>query len=144
MAPSRSRSSRARHLDTSELDAYYARLRGLPAAVIPASHLIVNDEAGTIASDAGRAAPKGPTGDLAANIASRTTTYGADIYSPQRYAGFVEGGTYKDAPQPFLLPAMKRRRTPLRKRLIDVISNAARPSQTTRIGTSFRKSKGRL
>ena len=50
-------------------------------------------------------APEGPTGDLKRSIESSISKTRAEVGPTVRYGRFVEYGTYKDAPQPYMGPA---------------------------------------
>lgn len=89
----------------------------------------VRDGAKRIANDAKRAAPRN-TGALAASIKTSTTgdgrsgTLSATVEPTVRYAPFVEFGTFKDAPQPFLFPAMEKHEGDILREIADAIDEA--------------------
>lgn len=53
-------------------------------------------------------APVGPTGDLRSSIHTSGTGTFREVGPSARYGRFVEFGTFKDAPQPFMWPAADR------------------------------------
>jgi HK97 gp10 family phage protein len=59
------------------------------------------------------------TGALAASITTDPTVTGAEVGPTARYAPFVEYGTWKDAPQPFMGPAAEAHEDDLAKFLED-------------------------
>jgi HK97 gp10 family phage protein len=61
------------------------------------------------------------TGALAASITTDPTKNGAEVGPTVRYAPFVEYGTWKDPPQPFMGPAAERHEADLAKFLEDQV-----------------------
>lgn len=67
----------------------------------------VNKTAKKVENTARQLAPLGPTGELRRSI--ETTSTGAaraEVGPTVRYGAFVEFGTYKDSPQPYMGPAV--------------------------------------
>lgn len=97
-------------VDVSELVALAADLGEAPARLGKEGAKVVRDVAEQVKSTAASSAPK-RTGALANSIqvitkgSGRAAQMSALIKANIRYAGFVEFGTYKDAPQPFMAPA---------------------------------------
>lgn len=79
---------------------------GKAAATVTArASEVIRKTAVKIASTAGDLAPV-RTGALRKSIKADHRGLSADIGSSVPYAGFVEYGTYKDSPQPFMGPAL--------------------------------------
>lgn len=60
------------------------------------------------------------TGALKNSISSDIDDFHAEIGPTMDYAHFVEGGTSKMAPQPYMAPAAERRIPGLRRAVIDI------------------------
>ena len=63
------------------------------------------------------------TGALAASITTDPTKTGAEVGPTVQYAPFVEYGTWKDPPQPFMGPAAEGSEDELAKLLEDRVGN---------------------
>jgi HK97 gp10 family phage protein len=99
-------------VDTSEVEALAADLNAAGPKVAKLSSAEMTEVAKGVESAAKAAAPV-DSGDLRASI---HTIGGADwrrIQTGVRYATFVEFGTWKDAPQPYLWPQARRAQTEL-------------------------------
>lgn len=94
-------------LDMSEVNALGGRLKATAGTVKSSAQKVVQKSAKAVERGAKSAAPVGPTGQLQSEIYSATRGMSAQIISPTRYAQFVEFGTYKDAPQPYMTPALE-------------------------------------
>lgn len=68
-------------------------------------------------------APVGPTGDLKSSIHTTVTGERAEVGPTVRYARFVEFGTYKDAPQPYMWPAADKHEPELMGEIEKVVGN---------------------
>jgi HK97 gp10 family phage protein len=93
--------------DTSEVDALAAQLAAAGAKAKAESSTALTKVGGEL-RDAARGDAPVRTGDLAGSI---TMTGGGNwrrVSTGVRYARFVEWGTYKDAPQPFMMPNAAR------------------------------------
>ena len=88
----------------SGIDDVLTGLAGFIASADRHSQESAKEAAARIEATAKSLAPK-VTGALAASITSDPTKTGAEIGPTVRYAPFVEYGTWKDAPQPFMGPA---------------------------------------
>ena len=66
-------------------------------------------------------APEGPTGDLKRSIESSISKTRAEVGPTVRYGRFVEFGTHKDDPQPFMGPAADQHGEDLVKEIEPVI-----------------------
>ena len=86
------------------IDDVLAGLLGAIATVDGHTKEAASEAAARIEATAKSLAPK-LTGALAASITTDPTKTGAEIGPTVRYAPFVEYGTWKDAPQPFMGPA---------------------------------------
>lgn len=70
-------------------------------------------------ADARALAPVGATGDLADSIEAtthgdgRSASMSAEVSTDVPYAGYVEYGTSRQAPQPFMQPAVEKHLPPL-------------------------------
>lgn len=101
--------------DASEFYALAAQLETASGRIGAPISAAVRKTALAIEADARAAAPEGPTGDLRDSIKATITGDGrgsvmsAEIAADVPYAGFVEEGTSKMAPQPFMMPAGDRR-----------------------------------
>lgn len=87
---------------------------------------VIRDGGQRIGREAAAAAPR-RSGALASSIevsftgSGRGGTMSASITPKERYAPFVEFGTYKDAPQPFLFPAFERNQDAIIRQLGDAV-----------------------
>ena len=84
---------------------------------------IVKQTAKRVEAAARNLAPQGPTGDLKASITTRITGARAEIEPTVRYGAFVEFGTFKDRPQPFMGPAADSEGSDLSRRIEKVVGN---------------------
>lgn len=91
--------------DVSELEELAADMGKAGARVRREQTKVVKETVDRIATHAQQNAPQGPTGDLRENIKPYAAGLRGAVVSGVRYAAFVEFGTYKDAPQPYLIPA---------------------------------------
>lgn len=75
-----------------------------------AAEKAVADEVDAVEADAKKGAPIGPTGDLSESIEGHASGLRGEVKTHERYATFVEHGTYKDKAQPYMAPAAERSR----------------------------------
>lgn len=95
-------------LDMSQVEALAGRLKDTAGDLGKDTTKALTKSAKAVERGAKQRAPQGPTGALKSEIYSATRGGRvAQIISPTRYAEFVEWGTYKDAPQPFMQPALE-------------------------------------
>ena len=100
--------------DASEFIALAAKLQTASGRIGGPVSAAVRKTALAIETDAKANAPVGPTGDLRDGIHTVFTGDGrgavidAAVISDEPYSGFVEEGTSKMAPQPFMTPAGDR------------------------------------
>ena len=90
-----------------------ARLEGLAETLVPRASAVVRKVAFDTEADAKALAPV-DTGNLRNSITTAVTGNGltAAVVATASYAPFVEGGTSRQAPRPFMGPATDRN-TPL-------------------------------
>ena len=93
-------------LDMSEVAALGGRLKETSRSVKSGSQKVVQKSAKAVERGAKSNAPVA-SGELQSEIYSAVKGMSAQIISPTRYAQFVEFGTYKDAPQPYMTPALE-------------------------------------
>lgn len=93
------------------------------AELAAASIAVVAAETEAVRGDAEKGAPR-LTGDLQEHILAEHEGATGVIHSTSRHAGFVEFGTFKDAPQPYMKPAAERARRRFPKRAADIIQAA--------------------
>jgi HK97 gp10 family phage protein len=91
--------------DVSGLETLANDLRSAGQRVRTEQTKVVRGTVERIRADAQARAPHGPTGDLKAGIEGTSRGLFGVVRSTVRYAAFVEFGTYKDAPQPHMIPA---------------------------------------
>ena len=99
------------HWDGSKLVALEQDLAGISGRVTPAVVKVIKDGGEAIAKRAKEIAPKGATGNLRRSINSTFTAGGggseatAEIGPTVFYGRFVEHGTSRMSPRPYLAPA---------------------------------------
>lgn len=86
-----------------------AALRRKAAQAHAASVRAVADEVGRVEGDARHGAPR-LTGALVDGIKGSSRGTSGVVRSSARHGGFVEFGTYKDSPQPYMGPAAEASR----------------------------------
>jgi HK97 gp10 family phage protein len=100
--------------DASEFIALAARFENASGRIGAPVSAAVRKTATAIETDARALAPEGPTGDLRDSIHTvflgdgRGAVMDAEVIADVPYARFVEEGTSKMAPQPFMTPAGDR------------------------------------
>jgi HK97 gp10 family phage protein len=104
------------------IDDVLAGLLGAIATVDGHTKEAASEAAARIEATAKNLAPK-LTGALAASITTDPTKTGAEIGPTVRYAPFVEYGTWKDPPQPFMGPAAERHEDDLATFLADRVGD---------------------
>lgn len=77
------------------------------------------------ASGAGEA-PATDTGRLASSIAARIDGKSAEVVAGVDYAAWLEFGTQKMQPRPFMVPAMEKERPAWNRRLQSIVDKAAK------------------
>ena len=90
-------------LDTSEVRRLAGQLASAATRIEPTAEKVGTKAAKRMAETAGRLAPR-LTGTLASSIRAKGTSFTAAV----DYAGFVEYGTSKTGPQPFIRPAVSK------------------------------------
>lgn len=104
-------------------------LDGAPGRVGARAAKVVRDGGNRIAREAAAAAPR-RTGALASSIKvtfsgdGRSGSLSATVTPTARHAPFVEFGTYKDRPQPFLFPAFERHQDAIMRDLGNAVRDA--------------------
>src|SRR4051812_13461736 len=93
------------NVDMGPILAYIENAAKSVPAIYAAARDAVEETTAEIEDLARFLAPEGPTGDLKASIDSKVDGLHGQVFTDIRYAPYVEFGTYKDRPQPFLLPA---------------------------------------
>lgn len=91
-------------VDMSPVLAWIANAAKSQPAVYAAARDAVEETTAEIEDLARFLAPE-LTGDLKDSIDSTVSGLQGQVFTELRYAPFVEFGTYKDTPQPFLIPA---------------------------------------
>lgn len=110
--------------DVGDLEAFAAKLDQAGDVLVREAPKILGEVAKAIADDARELAPQGPTGDLKASVASHSEGLTAVVEAPIRYAIFVEYGTSKMAPQPFMTPALEAHEDELADKLEAAVEKA--------------------
>ena len=101
------------------------RLAGLPDRIRRAVGEAIDESGAAIEGDAKAAAPV-RTGALVNSIGyQKTGEMSGEVRVGQDYGAFVELGTVKQAPQPYLTPAAEDERPRLVKRVAVLIKEAA-------------------
>lgn len=105
-----------RHIDTSEVRALALDLAKAPGKVQRRASQAIRKTAHDIEADAKALAPV-DTGNLRNSIGSEVGLLEAEIGPTAEYGGYVEEGTSRMAPQPYLRPAYDRRVPALQRAL---------------------------
>lgn len=105
------------NLDVRELEQYSRKLTSLPAVIDSAADGVLRKYGGLIAKEARRIVPK-DTHNLEKSI--RYSPSEKNVVAEMPYAGFVEFGTVKMAPQPYMRPATNKYRKPFRQELVQL------------------------
>ena len=113
-------------MDTSQLDAFLLDLYRLGYETEKGVREAVKSTAEEIADLQRAAAPVGATGETRDTIGVELAPYGLDarIGTETWYAHFIEGGTSRLAPRPFIRPALDQRERVFMKRLGDAVDKA--------------------
>lgn len=96
------------HIDTSEVNKLAVDLARAPATVRPKVSQAIRKTALDIEGDAKILAPV-DTGALRSSIGSDIAPMSAEVGPTVEYGGFVEWGTSRMGPQPYMSPAFDRR-----------------------------------
>lgn len=101
-----------------------AALMRVAAAVETAGAAVVASEVRMVANDAKAGAPR-ESGELQSGISGEASGMDGVVKSAARHSWFVEAGTYKDRPQPFMGPAADASRARLPGLAASIIGRAA-------------------
>lgn len=110
------------HIDTSEVDRLIVDLGKAPATVTRKASQAIAKAAHDIEHDAKLLAPV-DTGFLKNSISSTVEELSAEIGPTAEYGGYVEEGTSRQSPQPYLRPAFDRRKEGLVQALEQIIGD---------------------
>ena len=108
------------YFDLSEVQNLAADLSKAGLTASREAQAVVKETADEVQSPAKAAAPVGPTGDLQSGISVKTSGLSAEIGPNVRYASFVELGTRRMAPEPYLFPAAEAARPKFEERMAKV------------------------
>lgn len=106
-------------IDVSEVDALAAELGEAGPKVQREAGDVVSDVRGSL-GDAAQASAPVDTGELRASRTDTGEGLEQAVEFSAAYAAFVEFGTYKDAPQPFLFPHADRAEADLESKLGEI------------------------
>ena len=112
-------------VDTSELDRFALLLELSDDRVSDGVKDAVVKESRKVAELARRDAPIGATGETHDTLGEVIDAkgWGATIGTETWYAHFIEGGTQRLPPRPFLLPALDKREPHFMARLADLLDD---------------------
>ncbi len=102
-----------------------ASLARVVSASNAAARRVVSDEVRAVDRDASGFAPV-DSGELVDGIVGRANGLDGEVEATARHSVFVEGGTYKDDPQPFMAPAAEASRVRFPRAAATAIGLAAR------------------
>jgi len=108
------------HFSTSRVEGLGDLIAGLKKESVLATaraESAIAKTAERIAASAREAAPVGETGDLRDSIEVTARGLVREVGPTVRYGGFVEFGTWKDEPQPYLFPAAEKHEPELEQEL---------------------------
>lgn len=109
--------------DVSQLEAFAARAAAAAGVAEAASIKVVADITNKVAQDARSLVPV-LTGALKGSITPHVAGLFGEVTADIRYAEYVEFGTYKDTPQPFMMPALEANEDPFATELLAVVGDA--------------------
>jgi HK97 gp10 family phage protein len=92
--------------DVSELEAYAQDIKRAGVRVRREQRKVVKETTSRVEQSARSHVPV-RTGQLQSSIEGSVRGMKGTVTATARYATFVEYGTYKDAPQPFMTPALE-------------------------------------
>jgi HK97 gp10 family phage protein len=92
--------------DVSELEALAAKMKLAGVRVRREQRKVVKETTDRVTQSAKSHAPVA-TGALSASITGTVRGMKGKVSTDIRYAQFMEFGTYKDAPQPYMAPALE-------------------------------------
>lgn len=128
-------------IDTLELEAFQAALEFKAGSIVRDGRRATNKYAMLIVKEAKRIVPV-DTGDLKRSIhKTGGAREGAGVVAEMPYAGFVEFGTSRNRPQPYLGPAFAKYRKPFIEEMRQAASHI-RGGKTAIAGQSERFSLG--